>query len=134
MRHWVNSCLFFTVRNAVFCEADRNFRCFFFTVIFIVEINRLELELLIVRMESETTIKLHFNWFSAGQEEVVRLLVQHGAALNVQSQNGFTPLYMAAQENHDGVVRYLLSKGANQTLATEVREKKRLVKLLPFLK
>ncbi|KAH1010688.1 hypothetical protein HUJ05_004944 [Dendroctonus ponderosae] len=26
---------------------------------------------------------------------------------------------MAAQENHDGVVRYLLSKGANQILATE---------------
>ncbi|KAJ8977878.1 hypothetical protein NQ317_016148 [Molorchus minor] len=26
---------------------------------------------------------------------------------------------MASQENHDGVVRYLLSKGANQTLATE---------------
>lgn len=58
--------------------------------------------------------------FSAGQEEVVRLLIQHGASLNVQSQNGFTPLYMAAQENHDGCVRYLLSKGANQTLATEV--------------
>lgn len=50
----------------------------------------------------------------------MRLLVQHGASLNVQSQNGFTPLYMASQENHDGVVRYLLSKGANQTLATEV--------------
>jgi len=28
---------------------------------------------------------------------------------------------MAAQENHDSVVKYLLSKGANQTLATEVR-------------
>lgn len=27
---------------------------------------------------------------------------------------------MAAQENHDSVVKYLLSKGANQTLATEV--------------
>lgn len=40
--------------------------------------------------------------------------------MNVQSQNGFTPLYMAAQENHDGVVKFLLSKGANQTLATEV--------------
>lgn len=26
---------------------------------------------------------------------------------------------MAAQENHDGCVRYLLSKGANQSLATE---------------
>ncbi|KAF7267204.1 hypothetical protein GWI33_019537 [Rhynchophorus ferrugineus] len=56
----------------------------------------------------------------AGQEEVVKLLVQHDASLNVQSQNGFTPLYMAAQENHDVVVKYLLSKGANQTLATEV--------------
>lgn len=40
--------------------------------------------------------------------------------MNAQSQNGFTPLYMAAQENHDSVVKYLLSKGANQTLATEV--------------
>lgn len=58
--------------------------------------------------------------FAAGQEEVVQLLVQRGASVNAQSQNGFTPLYMAAQENHDSVVKYLLSKGANQTLATEV--------------
>lgn len=57
---------------------------------------------------------------SAGQEEVVKLLVQHGASVNVQSQNGFTPLYMAAQENHDSVVKYLLANGANQSLATEV--------------
>ena len=28
---------------------------------------------------------------------------------------------MAAQENHDGVVKYLLAHGANQSLATEVR-------------
>lgn len=59
--------------------------------------------------------------FSAGQEEVVKILVEKGAKVNVQSQNGFTPLYMAAQENHDGVVKYLLSKGASQSLATEVR-------------
>lgn len=58
---------------------------------------------------------------AAGQEEVVKLLVEHGASVNVQSQNGFTPLYMAAQENHDNVVKYLLSNGANQSLATEVR-------------
>jgi len=46
--------------------------------------------------------------------------VEHGALVNVQSQNGFTPLYMAAQENHDRVVKYLLANGANQNLATEV--------------
>lgn len=62
---------------------------------------------------------IYFNL--AGQEEVVRLLIQNGASINVQSQNGFTPLYMAAQENHDGCVKYLLAKGANQTLTTEVR-------------
>ena len=57
---------------------------------------------------------------TAGQEEVVRLLVDQGASVNVQSQNGFTPLYMAAQENHDSVVKFLLNMGANQSLATEV--------------
>ena len=55
----------------------------------------------------------------AGQEEVVKLLIQHNASVNVQSQNGFTPLYMAAQENHDSVVKLLLANGANQSLATE---------------
>ena len=58
--------------------------------------------------------------FTAGQEEVVKLLIEHGASVNVQSQSGFTPLYMAAQENHEKVVRYLLNHGANQSLATEV--------------
>lgn len=57
---------------------------------------------------------------SAGQSEIVNILIQYGAAVNIQSQNGFTPLYMAAQENHDQVVKLLLSNGANQSLATEV--------------
>lgn len=36
-------------------------------------------------------------------------------------QKGFTPLYMAAQENHLEVVKFLLESGANQNVATEVR-------------
>lgn len=35
-------------------------------------------------------------------------------------QVGFTPLYMAAQEGHADVVKYLLSSGANQSLSTKV--------------
>lgn len=86
----------------------------------------------------------------AGQKEVVKLLVKRGADINSQSQvrsdtssisahitvyptsnwpnefklaplqNGFTPLYMAAQENHLEVVRYLLENEGNQSIATEV--------------
>ena len=36
------------------------------------------------------------------------------------SQNGFTPLYMAAQENRVEIVTYLLDNGARPNLATEV--------------
>lgn len=35
-------------------------------------------------------------------------------------QNGFTPLYMAAQENHLDVVKFLLDNGSSQSIATEV--------------
>ena len=68
-----------------------------------------------VQMKNVSTFIFCFNF----QEEVVRILIDSGSSVNVQSQNGFTPLYMAAQENHDGVVRHLLSSGANQSLATE---------------
>lgn len=56
----------------------------------------------------------------AGQEEVVKLLVHCGADVNVRSQQGFTPLYMAAQENHHTLVTFLLSVGAKPSLATDV--------------
>uniref|UniRef100_A0A672JFW5 Ankyrin 3a n=1 Tax=Salarias fasciatus TaxID=181472 RepID=A0A672JFW5_SALFA len=36
-----------------------------------------------------------------------------------RAQNGFTPLYMAAQENHLEVVRFLLENSASQSMATE---------------
>ena len=56
----------------------------------------------------------------AGQEEIVKILVQNHAKVNVQATSGgFTPLYMAAQENHVDVVKYLLANGASQTLSTD---------------
>uniref|UniRef100_A0A6Q2YGK1 Ankyrin 2 n=1 Tax=Esox lucius TaxID=8010 RepID=A0A6Q2YGK1_ESOLU len=71
----------------------------------------------------------------AGQAEVVKILVKRGAEINSQSQNGFTPLYMAAQENHIDVVRYLLESGGNQSTATEVskpaRRQRLRAKMLP---
>jgi len=35
-------------------------------------------------------------------------------------QDGFTPLYMAAQENHVEIVRLLLNAGADTELPTKV--------------
>lgn len=45
---------------------------------------------------------------------------QYGSMVCFPLQNGFTPLYMAAQENHLEVVRYLLENDGNQSIATEV--------------
>jgi len=47
-------------------------------------------------------------------------------------QTGFTPLYMAAQENHIEVVRYLLDRTANPALATEVLLLSLLLLWLPY--
>lgn len=42
-------------------------------------------------------------------------------------QKGFTPLYMAAQENHLEVVKFLLENGANQSIPTEVLKTKEVI-------
>uniref|UniRef100_A0A4W6C3L9 Ankyrin 1 n=1 Tax=Lates calcarifer TaxID=8187 RepID=A0A4W6C3L9_LATCA len=85
---------------------------------------KMVLELLHAGIELEATTKkgntaLHIAAL-AGQEKVVAELVNYGANVNAQShQKGFSPLYMAAQENHLEVVKFLLENGANQSLPTE---------------
>lgn len=44
-------------------------------------------------------------------------------------QKGFTPLYMAAQENHLEVVKFLLENGANQSIPTEVLKNREVFKV-----
>ena len=56
----------------------------------------------------------------AGHLAVVKLLVERKCDINSKAQGSFTPLYMAAQENHIDVLKYLLSKGADETITTEV--------------
>lgn len=53
---------------------------------------------------------------------MAKALLDAGAKADAQSAAGFTPLYMAAQENHASCVKMLLAAGASQTLATEVRK------------
>ncbi|KAH8648185.1 ankyrin repeat-containing domain protein, partial [Tricladium varicosporioides] len=54
-----------------------------------------------------------------GHEAVVKLLLEKGAALEVQSSSGQTPLSWAAVNGHEAVVKLLLEKGA----ALEVQDK-----------
>ena len=47
-----------------------------------------------------------------GNTAIARLLLEHGANVNVQDQNGGTPLIMAAVNNHTETVETLLDAGA----------------------
>ena len=44
-----------------------------------------------------------------GHAEVVKILVAHGAEVNCVTEDGFSPLYISAQEGHAACVRALLS-------------------------
>jgi uncharacterized protein len=52
-----------------------------------------------------------------GHLEVVRWLVDQGAALDERSKDGQTALYVASEEGRTPVVRLLLERGADPTVA-----------------
>ncbi len=47
-----------------------------------------------------------------GHFEIVKLLVSRGAKVNVQDEDGFTPLQQAVGDNHPDLVSFLIESGA----------------------
>ena len=45
--------------------------------------------------------------------------MENGACIDAQSQYGFTPIYMAAQEGKEEVVKFLLEAGADDSLPND---------------
>src|SRR3569833_2181231 len=48
-----------------------------------------------------------------GHEEIIRLLLDAGAAINERDESGETPLLLSAQIGHVGIVELLLDRGAD---------------------
>ncbi len=54
-----------------------------------------------------------------GRTEVVRVLIERGADVDLRTAYGATALYIACQEGHTEIVNFLLAKGADVTAQTE---------------
>ncbi|KAF3929044.1 Ankyrin-3 [Dactylellina cionopaga] len=48
-----------------------------------------------------------------GHEDVVRILLQRGASVNVADEDGKTPLHLAAADGGEGITRMLIQSGAD---------------------
>jgi ankyrin repeat protein/mono/diheme cytochrome c family protein len=69
------------------------------------------------------------NAATAGVEETVKLLLDHGADVNVRNIRGYSPLMLAASSDTTpaGVVRALISKGADTSFAADYDETARML-------
>lgn len=73
-----------------------------------------------VNAQSQVSLSLK-TWINKPRNMLMRSLICSLVSFCIL-QKGFSPLYMAAQENHLEVVKYLLEHGANQSLPTEVSD------------
>lgn len=72
-------------------------------------------------VNSQSQVRINKNFYKMHQHATQATSIWCGFVFAcISLQNGFTPLYMAAQENHLEVVRYLLENEGNQSIATEV--------------
>jgi ankyrin repeat protein len=56
---------------------------------------------------------------SIGNLEIVKLLVEHGADVNLKNVKGNTALILAAQNDNFNIVKYLVEKGADVKIKNE---------------
>ncbi|CAM2145003.1 Ankyrin repeat domain-containing protein [Pararobbsia alpina] len=57
---------------------------------------------------------------SAGDDEIVKVLLDHSAYIDAASPNGSTPLMMAAAAGHDTTLKLLLDEGADPTIKNQL--------------
>jgi ankyrin repeat protein len=50
---------------------------------------------------------------SQGHDDILQLLLNHGASVDTVNYLGFTPLHRAAIHGHDGILQLLLNHGAS---------------------
>jgi ankyrin repeat protein len=68
---------------------------------------------------NDTRVQPLHSAVAAAQEEIVRALLEHGAAPDPRQQGGWTPLMGAAQHGRDGIVELLLRHGADTALRSD---------------
>lgn len=64
-------------------------------------------------MDKDNALIVAADW---GREEVVELLIQHGANVNIKDSDGVTPLVIATRNKFYTVLEVLLRNGANMNL------------------
>lgn len=63
-------------------------------------------------MDEEGNTPMHFAAVG-GHADVVKILIEHGANVEVKSRDGFTPMHSVAQGDHSKVLELLIEKGAH---------------------
>lgn len=60
----------------------------------------------------------YFFAVESGENNIVEYFVNNGANINIQDNQGYTPLIYATIEGYEEIVKYLLSKGADVSKKT----------------